>query len=236
MTSPHHSHPVTLTVDIGGQGIKGRTFRAPTEPVADRLRVKTPRPATHIPVLEALVGLIERLRPFDRVTIGFPGVVANGVVQTAPNLDGRWKGVRLQEQVAERIGVPVRIINDADMQGFGAIQGKGVEMIITFGTGMGAALFVDGRLLPNLELGHHPFEKGKTYEERLGQPALDSVGKTQWNRRLARAVALLQRIFNFDTLYIGGGNARCVKAKLPDNVIIVKNEIALSGGVRLWQP
>ncbi len=235
MTSSHH-RPITLTVDIGGQGIKGRTFRDPGAPVSARIRVKTPRPARHGPVLDALVGLIEKLRPFDRVTIGFPGVVVGGVVQSAPNLDGRWKGVPLQERVSERIGAPVRIINDADMQGFGAIEGRGVEMIITFGTGMGAAMFVDGRLFPNLELGHHPFEKGKTYEERLGQAALDTIGKAQWNRRLVRAVSLLQRIFNFDTLYIGGGNARCIKTKLPDNVVIVKNEIALSGGVRLWQP
>lgn len=227
--------PITLTVDIGGQGIKGRPFRTPSDPAADRLRVKTPRPATPKPLVEALVGLIEKLRPFDRVTVGFPGVVAQGVVQTAPNLDGRWKGVPLQCILAERVGVPVRIINDADMQGFGAIAGQGVEMMVTFGTGMGAALFVDGRLLPNLELGHHPFEKGKTYEERLGQAALDGAGRAQWNRRVVRAVALLHRIFNYDTLYIGGGNARCIKAKLPDNVVIVKNEIALTGGVKLWQ-
>jgi len=237
MTAPEQdtSAPITLTVDVGGQGIKARPIRGSSEPIADRVRVKTPRPATSHPVIETIAALVERHHPYDRITVGFPGVVVQGVVMTAPNLDGRWKGVHIQQQLAERTGVPVRVINDADMQGYGAIAGKGFEMIITLGTGMGAAMFLNGQLVPNLELGHHPFEKLKTYEERLGQAALDQVGRAQWNRRLARAVTLLQRIFNFDTLYIGGGNARCIKVELPENVVIVRNDIAFRGGARLWE-
>jgi polyphosphate glucokinase len=234
MTTAESTIPVTLTVDVGGQGIKGRTFRLPQEPISDRIRIKTPRPAEPRAVLDAIVNLADRLRPFDRVSVGFPGVVKNGVTHTAPNLDGPWHAVPIQAQLAERLAVPVRTINDADMQGYGAISGHGSEMMVTFGTGMGAALFIEGRLLPNLELGHHPFEKGQTYEQRLGQAALDATGKARWNKRLLRAIDLMQRIFNFDTLYVGGGNARCIKAQLPAHVIVVKNEIALIGGVKLW--
>ncbi len=234
MTTTQSTIPITLTIDVGGQGIKGRTFRLPQEPVADRIRIKTPRPAHPRAVLDAIVSLAERLRPFDRASVGFPGVVKNGVVRTAPNLDGPWDDVPIQDQLAQRLGVPVRTINDADMQGYGAISGQGSEMMVTFGTGMGAALFIDGRLFPNLELGHHPFEKGRTYEQRLGQAALDAIGKARWNKRLVRAIDLMQRIYNFDTLYIGGGNARCIKVQLPAHVVVVKNEIALTGGVKLW--
>jgi polyphosphate glucokinase len=169
------------------------------------------------------------------MSVGFPGVVVNGVVMTAPNLDGRWKDTGLQERLFRIVGRPVRVINDADMQGYGAIDGVGVEMVITLGTGFGAALYLDGKLLPNLELGHHPFEKNQTYEERLGQAALDQLGEPHWNRRLVRATRMLRKIFNFRKLYIGGGNSRVIHARLPDDVAIVRNAVAFLGGARMWE-
>jgi len=226
--------PSTLTIDIGGQGIKGRTFRAPSEPLTERIRIKTPRPATPEAVIATIAELVEQLLPFDRVAVGFPGVVFDGVIHTAPNLDGPWPGVNLQKQVAALANAPCLVVNDADMQGYGAIEGIGVEMVITLGTGMGSALYADGHSIPNLELGHHPFEKGQTYEERLGQAALDQAGKAKWNVRLERAVALLRRIFNFRKLYIGGGNARAIRFELPDDVVLVRNAIAFEGGVKIW--
>ena len=230
-----HHVPITLTIDVGGQGIKGRTFRSADEPLCDRIRIKTPRPATPDAVVSAIAELLEQLRPFDRVTVGFPGVVFDGVVKTAPNLDGAWNAFDLQEQVKALAGAPTRVVNDADMQGYGAIEGRGVEMVITLGTGMGSALYVDGHSIPNLELGHHPFEKGRTYEERLGQTALDQSGKVKWNARVERAVLLMRRIFNFRRLYIGGGNARAIRFDLPDDVVVVQNAIAFVGGVKIWR-
>ncbi|MCU0694311.1 MAG: ROK family protein, partial [Polyangiaceae bacterium] len=223
------SPAVTLTIDIGGQGIKGRAFRGPQEPLTDRLRIKTPRPAKPDAVVGVIAELLEQLRPFDRVSVGFPGVVDNGIVRTAPNLDGKWGDFALQKHVQRLACTPTRVINDADMQGYGAIEGNGVEMVITLGTGMGSALFLDGRLLPNLELGHHPFERAMTYEQRLGQAALDKIGRPMWNRRAERAIILLRKIFNFRCLYIGGGNARCLSLQLPADVRIVKNAIAFVG-------
>ena len=225
---------ITLTIDIGGSGIKGRTFRDATTPISERERVKTPRPAKPEAVIEETAQLMHRLVPFDRVSVGFPGVVKEGIVHTAPNLDGKWEEVDLAGRLQEECGKPVRVVNDADMHGYGAIRGIGLEMMVALGTGVGASLFLNGQLLPNLELGHHPFDKGMTYEERLGQKALDEIGYKEWNRRLEKAVKLLRKIFNFNTLYLGGGNARHIGFKLPPDVIVQPNAIAFVGGVKLW--
>ena len=226
--------PITLSIDIGGSGIKHQCLRGPNEPVADRVRVETPRPATQAQIFEALEQLFKRAGHFDRVSVGFPGVVCNGVVVSAPNLDGDWSNVELQNKLAQMTSKPVRVVNDADMHGYGAIEGRGVEMMITLGTGVGAALFVDGHLLPNLELGHHPFEKGLSYEERLNRIALKNSGKEIWNQRVKHAFDLLRRTFNFRVLYVGGGKAQDVDRNQPNDIVIVANAIAFSGGVKLW--
>ena len=144
---------------------------------------------------------------------------------------------RLGETAAltERIGKPTRAANDADIQGWGVVDGKGVELVLTLGTGLGSAIFLDGELLPNLELGHHPFEKDKTYEERLGKAALKDAGKKKWNRRVRRAIEQLQATFNFDTLHLGGGNAKKLEGDLPANVKIGQNVAGLLGGIALWR-
>jgi hypothetical protein len=141
------------------------------KPLTKRTRVKTPRPATPGAMMNAIVEFAKAQGTFDRVSAGFPGVVRRGVIVTAPNLDGNWRDVKLAEVLSKKLGKPVRVANDADMQGFGVIAGHGVELVITLGTGFGAGLFVDGKLVPNLEIAHHPFQKGKTYEELLGDAA-----------------------------------------------------------------
>ncbi|MDE3018320.1 MAG: ROK family protein, partial [Nitrospirota bacterium] len=123
----------------------------------------------------------------------------------------------------------------ADVQGFGAIAGRGVEVVMTLGTGMGSALFVDGRLVPNLELAHHPFRKGMTYEEQLGNMALKKAGKEKWNSRLGKAIQALDALFNYDVLYIGGGNTKHIALPLPVNVKVVPNVAGLLGGIALWR-
>src|SRR5436190_711519 len=102
------------------------------------------------------------------------------------------------------------------------------------GTGVGSALFLDGRLVPNLELGHHPFERGRTYEERLSDRVLHRMGVRRWKERLMRAVATLQRAFNPRRTYLGGGNARFLKRGLPPGVIAVDNVAGVLGGIHLW--
>lgn len=204
-------------------------------PVSERTRIETPRPATPGAVLDAIGRLVAPMGAFHRVSVGFPGVVRQGVVHTAPNLDSGWKRFALQTALRAALHHPVRVANDADVQGFGVVTGTGVELVVTLGTGLGSALFLDGRLVPNLELGHHPCRRGKTYEELLGAAALKRVGRTRWNRRARLAIALIEQTFNVDILYVGGGNAKRLEGELPSFVRVVSNDAGLLGGIALWR-
>jgi len=227
--------PVTLAIDIGGSGLKAILLDPADKPLSERERVPTPAVPTPQAVLKALDVLRARLPKFDRVSVGFPGVIKRGVTYTAVNLHPRWLEFHLQEALEKRWKKPVRAGNDADVQGFGAIQGDGVELVLTLGTGVGSALFTDGRLCPGLELGHHPWRKGKTYEELLGRRGLDKHGKKEWNNLLQEAIAQTEKLFNWDHLYLGGGNTKKIEFVLPKNVKIVSNEAGLLGGVALWR-
>jgi len=185
--------------------------------------------------MNTIVELAKAQGSFDRVSVGFPGVVRRGVTVTAPNLNGNWGGFRLADALTKKLGVPVRVANDADVQGFGVIEGYGVELVVTLGTGFGSGLFVDGKLVPNLELGHHPLQKGKTYEDLLSDAVRKKIGKRKWSKRLVRAIQTLDRTFNYDRLYVGGGNAARITVKLPENVKIVSNVAGLLGGLALWR-
>jgi polyphosphate glucokinase len=215
----------TLAIDVGGTGIKMIVLDAAGDPVNDRARELTPKQATPKNVLAVIKRMIGAQPEYDRVSVGFPGVVIGGVVQTAPNLsNAAWRAYPFQRDLEKLTGVPVRVINDADLQGYGVIEGKNVELVLTLGTGLGSALFVNGHLVPNLELGHHPFEKGKTYEERVSDKVLKRIGKKEWNKRVKAALAQLQPIFNYATLHIGGGNAEYLKFKLPANARLFTND------------
>lgn len=225
----------TLAIDIGGTGLKALVLDAKGTALTERVRVKTPRPATPEAILSALFALIAPLGKFDRVSVGFPGVVVEGVTKTAPNLDLAWHGFPLAKTIADQTHRPVRVLNDAGVQGFGVIEGRGVEMALTLGTGLGCALFVDGKYVPNLELAHHPFGNGKTYEEYLGAKALEQAGKKKWNKRLSRALAQIEPIWNPRQIYLGGGNAKHVHIELPPNVKLTQNVAGLLGGIALWR-
>lgn len=228
------SHIKTMAVDIGGSGIKVMVLDDAGNPLTERDRLPTPQPAKPDAVLD-VIGQLTTGKDFDRVSVGFPGVVRHGKTETAVNLHPLWHGFDLAGTLEQRLGKPVRVANDADIQGLGAISGNGVELVVTLGTGFGSALFLDGMLVPNLELGHHAFRKGDTYEEQLGNEALEDIGRKKWNKRLEKAIAQLNRVFNYDTLYIGGGNAKAIKFDLPSNVTIVPNVSGLLGGIALWQ-
>jgi polyphosphate glucokinase len=225
----------TLAIDIGGSGTKALVLDESGKPLTERKRVETPQPATPDRIITAIHQLADAQGDFDRVSVGFPGVVRSGVIETAANLDASWIGVHLAAILTEQLGKPVKVANDADIQGFGAVQGQGVELVITLGTGFGSALFLHGQLVPNLELGHHPFRKGETYEQQLGRAALEAIGKKRWNRRLEKAIATLNHLFNYDHLHIGGGETDKIAITLPDNASIVPNVMGLLGGIALWR-
>ncbi|MEM7592545.1 MAG: ROK family protein [Cyanobacteria bacterium P01_A01_bin.83] len=223
----------TLAVDIGGSGIKVMVLDGAGNPLSDRLRLKTPQPAKPKDVIDTILTLAKQ-QEFERASVGFPGVVQSGVIKTAVNLDDDWLHYDLATSLSQLLSKPVKVANDADIQGFGAISGTGVELVLTLGTGFGSALFVGGKLVPNLEMGHHPFRKKETYEEQLGRAALDKEGKKKWNHRLEKAIANLDHLFNYDALYIGGGEAKNINFELPKNAQIIPNVNGLLGGIKLW--
>jgi polyphosphate glucokinase len=225
----------TLAIDIGGTGLKALILDDKGKALTERVRVETPRPATTQAILGELEKLVAMLGDFHRVSVGFPGVVQEGVTRTAPNLDTSWNDFPLADTLQKKYGKPVKVLNDAGVQGYGVIEGKGVEMVLTLGTGLGCALFVDGKYVPNLELAHHPFREGKTYEQYLGNRALEKVGKKKWNKRVVRALAQIDPIWNPRKIYLGGGNAKHLKLELPENVAVTENIAGLLGGIALWR-
>ena len=225
----------TLSVDIGGSGVKLMVLDKSGNPLTEKLRVETPQPASRKLVIDAILELAKMAGEFERISVGFPGVVQNGVTNTAVNLDSDRVGFDLATALFEFLKKPVKVVNDADMQGLAAIAGEGVELVVTLGTGFGSALFVNGKLVPNLEMGHHRSRKGDTYEEHLGRTALKKVGDEKWNKRLKKAIDSLQSLFNYDYLYIGGGEAKKIDIELPSNVKVIPNIFGLLGGIALWQ-
>ena len=230
-------NPRTLAIDIGGTRLKAGILDEIGAMVAGPGRMDTPHPSGPAEIVAALVAMVAPLGAFDRISIGFPGVVRGGRTLTAPNLGTEaWHGYPLASDLAQRLGKPARLLNDASVQGLGVISGAGLECVITLGTGFGFALFEDGRLAPHLEVGQHPCAKGKTYDHYVGNAAFHKVGRAKWNRRLAKVLGFLDTLITYDTLLIGGGNAQVIDFDLPPNVRIVPNAAGITGGVKLWGP
>jgi polyphosphate glucokinase len=240
--------PLTLAIDIGGTGLKASVLDAQGAMVADRVVVKTTYPCSPTTLVDDLSALVAPLPAADRVSAGFPGMVRKGVVLSAPHfvtdagpgtkiddaLVTQWNHFDLAAALKKRLGKPTRVANDADIQGAAVVSGKGLELVITLGTGVGTALFYDGRLLPHLEFAHHPFRKGETYNEQLGDVARKEVGNGRWNKRVRRAVDTLRAVSFFDHCYIGGGNAKHLTGDLPTDVTTVDNTAGILGGIKLW--
>lgn len=227
--------PLTLAIDIGATGLKAGVLDATGEMVVPRARVDTPKKGAPAAVVDALLALIGPMGSFDRVSIGFPGVVRAGQVLTAPNLaNAAWHGYPLAADLSGRLGKPVRMLNDATVHGLGVITGTGLECVVTLGTGFGFALFDNGGLTPHLELSHHPIHDDLDYDQYIGDAALKKCGRKRWNKRLSFALSCVRNLTGYDLLHIGGGNARYIRLDLEKNVRIVPNEAGITGGVRLW--
>ncbi|MCP5114441.1 MAG: ROK family protein, partial [bacterium] len=151
MSEPHATVPRTLAIDIGGSGCKALVLDPRGNQITERKRIKTPE----VPTPTAVMGVLEELAgasgDFERISSGFPGVVVDGEIRTAVNLHPDWVGFNLAAALEKSTGCPARVANDADIQGLGVIAGVGLEMVLTLGTGVGAALFTNGHLVPNLE-------------------------------------------------------------------------------------
>ena len=225
----------TLGIDVGGSHIKAAVLDRAGGPLDKPARIDTPVGSPPEVIVDTIADLVSPLAPFDRISVGFPGVVRDGVILTAPNLGHEgWQRFDLAGALTTRLGKPTRVLNDADMQGLGAIRGRGLEMVITLGTGFGTGLYLDGRLLPHLEIAHLRFRKGETYDERLGNAARKKVGDKRWSRRVEKAIADMRRLSNFDHLYLGGGNAKRLTFEPNPDISIVSNEAGIDGGAHAW--
>lgn len=224
-----------LTIDIGGSGIKATVLDQDAHMVVPRQRLDTPDRGTPARVMDTILKLVSDFPEYSCISVGFPGYVKHGVIKTAANLGpDQWNNVPLASMIADALNKPVRLVNDADLLGLGVIQGVGLELMITLGTGFGSALYMDGHLLPHLELAHHPLHDDKDYDQYIGKAQLRKKGKKVWNQRMKRVVSVLKTVFNYDTLYIGGGSSDKINFPLDDNIIIVSNRDGIKGGVNLW--
>lgn len=225
-----------LSIDIGGSGIKASLLDTEGNVLVDYKKTNTPSPANPENILKTIVQLVRDFPEFDAISAGFPGYVRDGIVHTAPNLDNdAWKLTNLNEALENALGKPSRVVNDADLQGIGIASGKGLEMVMTLGTGFGTALILNGVLLPHLELAHLPVKKDKDYDAYIGEKALQEIGEKKWNKRMQKVLHTFRTVINYDFLYISGGNAKRLSFPLDDNVKIVSNRDGIKGGARLWR-
>jgi polyphosphate glucokinase len=224
-----------LCIDVGGTGLKAAVISPQGKYLVKRVRVKTPVHRKPQQIVKALVDLAAPLGAFDHVTIGFPGVVKKGIVISAPSFGTQdWKGFPLAEAMRKKFGTPVKLLNDADVQGLAAIRGKGLELVCTLGTGFGTAWFRDGELMPHMDLAHLVMHRRDDFDIYIGDKTRRKIGDRRWNRRLKKLIAVLETVFAYDYLYLGGGNSRLVSFKLPSNVKIVSNDAGMEGGAFAW--
>lgn len=249
---PAQRGPCTLSADCGGTGMKACVLDADGTMVSERVRVPTPYPCPPEVLLSTLEDLRRRLPPAERASIGVPGAVRDGIVLATPHfvtesgpftprrpdLVEAWAGFDLASAAAATLGLPTRVANDAELQALAVVDGKGYEVVITLGTGMGFAQIWDNVLLPKVELSQHRFRKGESYDRQLGNSARVAVGNAKWSRRVLRAIEGLRVVFWWDRLFLGGGNTRYLnewaRGELGDDVQIVPNLAGLLGGARLW--
>lgn len=239
----------TLCIDIGGTGLKAAICDDGGNMVTERIKIKTLYPNPPEQLIDSLHKLTDGIGKYDRISVGFPGLVRKGVVHLAvafsrtsyggpddENLKNAWIGFNLQAALEKSFNKPVRVANDADVQGCAVAAGNGFEFVMTLGTGVGGALFLDGALQPHLELGHAPFRKGETFEQQLGNVIRKEIGNERWIKRVQKAIPAYEGFLFFDHMFIGGGNAKyLVDVDLPANVSIVSNTAGLLGGVRIWE-
>ncbi|GAA0637751.1 ROK family protein [Sporichthya brevicatena] len=239
----------TLTFDVGGTGLKSTVLDGAGVPLVERVRVRTPYPCPPERLISTLQEVAEQLPTFDRISVGLPGMIRGGCVLATPHfvteagpftpvrpdLLAAWRHYDAATAIQKAFGCPVRVVNDAELAGFGVVTGQGFEVLLALGTGLGAALFDNGRILPKLELSQAPFRRGETYDQQLGDHARRAIGNRSWTRRFDRALARWHAVLWWDRLYVGGGNAKHLVGDLSFEHTRVGNEAGLRGGFKLWQ-
>lgn len=205
----------SLFIDIGASFIK-------THP----LELMFPTPKNCKPAdLFKILSTIKIPANYKSVYVGFPGVVVNGITVNAPNLSNKsWQNYHLEKKLRALFRRRVFVINDADLHGLKVVKGKGVELVVALGTGVGSAIFIDNKLLPNLELGHAPFCQNKSYEEILGLKNYRRIAHRKWESYLLQAITNWKRLFNPACIYLTGGLSLSIRnPKILSSVKIIGN-------------
>jgi polyphosphate glucokinase len=224
-----------LCIDVGGTGLKAAVISSSGKYLVKRVRVKTPKRRKPKTIVKLLADMALPMGKFDCVTIGFPGMVKNGKVISAPHFGTKdWKGFALAPAMQEKLGKPVKLLNDADVQGLAVIRGKGLELVCTLGTGFGTAWFRDGALMPHMDLAHLVTRAGNDFDVYIGDKTRRKIGARRWNKRVKKLIGVLETVFAYDHLFLGGGNSRCIDFRLPPNVTVVSNDAGMEGGAFTW--
>ncbi|MBA0125719.1 ROK family protein [Haloechinothrix sp. YIM 98757] len=238
---------LTFGIDIGGSGVKGALVDLGAGALhGDKLRMPTPQPSTPEAVAEVVTEVVQTLDWDGPVGVTFPGVVIDGVVHTAPNVDDSWIGTDARELFAKHLGkdtAEVTVLNDADAAGiaevrFGDRRGrKGCVLVLTFGTGIGSALFVDGRLVPNTEFGHIEVD-GQIGERGAAASVRESahLSYPEWAGRVSRYLGVLERSIWPELIILGGGVSQdaedwvpLLEARTPLSVASLQNTAGIVG-------
>lgn len=212
-----------LGIDIGGSGVKGAPVEVETgNLLAPRLRIPTPEGAKPQPTAEVVAQIVRQFNWQGAIGVGFPAAVRAGIVRTAANIHPKWIGTPVEELLSQVTGCPTYVVNDADAAGlaemsFGAGRGRqGVVLIVTIGTGLGTALFVDGYLLPNMEFGHIEI-RGQDAERRASDQArkLKKLSWKKWAKNLDEYLRTLERLLFPDLIILGGGVSKKSEKFIP---------------------
>ena len=242
----------TLTVDCGGTGIKASVLDKTGKVLIDFPYLKTPYPLSPSKLIGIIQDFVQADLRIKRVTVGLPGMIRNGKVVVIPhyinsngprsamdlNLRKAWYGFDMQSLLQKRLKLPTLVLNDAEVHAAAVIEGKGLETVLTFGTGLGSAIFNDGNLAPHLEISHATMRYGKSIDTWIGEQARRRMGNQLWSRRVKSLIQELYPMIVWDKLYIGGGNAqRISKSALKSfdyKVKIIPNSAGVTGGVKAW--
>ncbi|MDN6429709.1 MAG: ROK family protein [Propionibacterium sp.] len=246
------SEEMTLAVDCGGGGIKASVVDEGGTLTAPARRTPTPYPLPPELLVRTVQDLAASLPIATRVTMGIPGMIRHGVViatphyitregprsKIVPDLVAAWDHFDMRRALSSALGLPTLVLNDAEVAGAGVIAGKGLEMIITLGTGLGNSVFDAGHLAPHVEVSQGFVRWGLTYDDYIGEHERLRLGDAHWSRRVRRVVEGLRPMYMWDRLYIGGGNSKRItttnRVRMGEDVVMVPNDAGIVGGVRAW--
>ena len=239
---------LTLAVDCGGSGIKGALVTPSGALASERIRIPTTYPLTPTDLIEIIATIADALPGAYRVGVGMPGMIRAGVVVATPHyittagpftdvdpaLRDQWFGFDMQSALTHRLGLPTLVLNDADAQGCAVITGHGLEVVFTLGTGFGTAYYLNGVMGPHLEISHAPVRKDTTYDQWIGDLARRDIGNNRWTGRVIKTIDGLRSVFQWERLYLGGGNTKFLVDPMAEDVTIVSNIAGIIGSARAW--